>query len=178
MNLLGSLSLRETRELVEYCQRLQPRLLGMLSLYCGTAELAEELAQETLARVCRDWQKVSRMDHPDAWTHRVALNLAKSHFRRFAAERRARRRLEGRQHFEAYEPDTAAAIAVRSAVSRLPTRQREILLLHYYVGFTFAEAAEVLGVPASTLKSLAHRAVKRLRSDSRLVSSEEAFNGT
>jgi RNA polymerase sigma-70 factor (ECF subfamily) len=177
MNVPRRFSLSETREVVEFCQRLQPRLLGMLSLYCGTAEVAEELVQETLARVCRDWKKVAAMDHPDAWTHRVALNLAKSHFRRFAAERRARRRLESYRYSEAYEADSAEALAVRSAVSRLPRREREILILHYYIGLTYAEAAGLLDVPASTLKSLAHRAVKRLRNDHRLTFSEEAFNG-
>jgi DNA-directed RNA polymerase specialized sigma24 family protein len=44
--------------------------------------LAEELAQETMVRVARDWEKVSRLDAPGAWAYRVAMNLARSHFRR------------------------------------------------------------------------------------------------
>jgi hypothetical protein len=37
-----------------------PKLVGLLSLYCGSADVAEGLAQETLMRVVRDWRKLSR----------------------------------------------------------------------------------------------------------------------
>jgi predicted RNA polymerase sigma factor len=38
--------------LVAFCRHEHPRLVGTLSLYCGDADLAEELAQEVLCR-CR-----------------------------------------------------------------------------------------------------------------------------
>src|SRR5918992_733978 len=102
-------------DLTAFCRREHPRLVGALSLYCGDLFLAEELAQEALARVCRDWSRVRRMDHPAAWAQRVAINLANSQFRRRAAERRARQRLEAgaMQHEDA--PDAAVAITVRTA---------------------------------------------------------------
>lgn len=76
-----------------FCADVYPRLVGSLSLYVGDRYLAEELAQEALLRACRQWPAVSRMDTPDGWTWRVAVNLANSHFRRRRAAARASRRL-------------------------------------------------------------------------------------
>lgn len=75
-------------ELTAMCEREHPRLVGMLGLYCGDAEVAEDLAQEALIRLCRDWRKVRKLDAPDRWLHRVAINLAHSHYRRKTTERR------------------------------------------------------------------------------------------
>jgi len=57
---------------VAFCHREHRRLVGALTLYCGDAELARDLAQEALARACRDWSKVSRMAAPGAYVHRRA----------------------------------------------------------------------------------------------------------
>jgi len=56
--------------------------------------VAEEIAQEALARAWERWDVVSLMSSPDGWTYRVAFNLAKSHYRRRQAEKRAMDRLE------------------------------------------------------------------------------------
>lgn len=42
-------------DLAAFCEREYPRLVGTLSLYCGDVLLAEELAQEALARACSRW---------------------------------------------------------------------------------------------------------------------------
>jgi len=78
----------------EFCSAEYPRLVGAMSLYTGDAALAEELAQEALARACRNWSSVKNMPAPGAWAHRVAVNLANTHFRRARLERRARSALD------------------------------------------------------------------------------------
>ena len=77
-------------ELGAFCRAEWSRLVGALSLYTGDADLAEELAQEAVARVCRHWRKVRKMDAPAAWLHRVARNLAHSHYRRARVARPGR----------------------------------------------------------------------------------------
>ncbi len=174
----GGASVGETEELVTFCRRMYPRILGSLSLYCGDTGLAEELTQDTLVRVCRDWRKVKTMEYPEAWTHRVAINFANSFFRRRAAEGRARRRLESLRVESSYEPDAPTALAIRHAVSCLPRRQREALVLHYYADLSFSEAASVMGAPVSTVKSLARRGIARLRDETGLTDLEEAPDAT
>src|SRR5688572_4978036 len=100
-----------------FCRVMHPRLVGALALHCGDRDVAEELTQETLARVWERWTTVRAMDSPESWTFRVGFNLAASRFRRGAAERRARARVGPADESI---PDAASAIAVRDAVAALP----------------------------------------------------------
>jgi DNA-directed RNA polymerase specialized sigma24 family protein len=107
---------------IGFCHRVRPRLVGTLSLLCGDGDAAEELAQETLARVWLHWSRVRELGEPlaTAWTYRVAINLANSWLRRRMAERRARTRLGARVAGVHIDPDPADAIAIRRAVAALP----------------------------------------------------------
>lgn len=145
-----------------FCRREWPRLVGSLSLFTGDGDLAQELAQETLARVCRDWHKVSNLDAPGAWAHRVAFNLARSHFRHRAVARRHSARLAAAARND--EPDTTTVIAVRNAVALLPTRQRTALVLRYFADLSVADAAEAMRCPEGTVKTLTRQAILALRS--------------
>jgi RNA polymerase sigma-70 factor (ECF subfamily) len=143
-----------------FCRREWPRLVGSLSLFTGDGDLAQELAQETLARVCRDWRKVSTLDSPGAWAHRVALNLARSHFRHRAVARRYGHRIEAAPN---YAPDPTTVIAVRQAVAGLPLRQRTALVLRYFADLSVAETAEAMRCPEGTVKTLTRQAILALR---------------
>lgn len=166
----------DDQDLIAFCRAQHGRLVGLLSLYCGDAAVAEELAQDALARVCRDWRRIRKMDHPPAWASRIAINLANSYFRRRAAERRARDRLASRPAPDLGGLDTAAALGVRQAVAALPPRQRTALLLHYFCDLPFARVAELMDAPEPTVKSLARRGIARLRSPELLGNPEEAPN--
>jgi len=155
-----------------FCISEHPRLVGMLSLYCGDAGVAEELAQDALAVAWRDWAKVQAMTHPSAWIAKVAINRANSFYRRRSAERRASKRIESPHVTD--DPDIATAVAVRSTVAGLPVRQRTVLVLHYFMDLPFREVAETLGIPEPTVKSLARRAIAAMRKEGELADLEEA----
>ena len=150
-------------DLAEFCRREHPRLVQLLSHYCGDSALAEELAQETIIKLCMHWQKVRKMENPTAWLHRVGMNASHSIFRRRAAEKRARDKVAARAVRGHQDPDTAAAVAVRQAVSALPQRQRAVLMLHYFDDLPYAEIAELMNCPENTVKSLARRGLAALR---------------
>jgi RNA polymerase sigma-70 factor (ECF subfamily) len=156
-----------SEDLASFCRHEWPRLVGAMSLYTGRRDLAEELAQEALARVCRDWSKVRLADQPSAWAYRVAINLARSHWRRGAASRRAHTRLAARPPADVVG-DGTDVIAVRDAVAALPARQRAALVLRYFAEFSVREAAEALRCPEGTIKSLTHAAIRTLRRESLL----------
>jgi RNA polymerase sigma factor (sigma-70 family) len=148
-------------ELTAFFREEYPRLVGTLSLYCGSRPLAEELGQEALARACRDWSKVRQMDHPSAWLYRVAMNLARSSFRRRRAERRANERsfhLEPAVNI----PDVGTALEVRAAVATLPRRQREAFVYRKYLGLTVGETAREMDCSEGTVRALTSQAKKSL----------------
>ncbi len=159
----GRRAVAGAEELSDFCGREYPRLVGTLTLYCGDAEVAAELAQEALARACASWTRVSRMDAPGPWVNRVAINLANSYFRRRSAERRARERLESRREAGAESPEPDTTVAVRRAVAALPTRQKTALVLRYFSDLPVAQVADLMGASEGAVRRLTHKAIASLR---------------
>lgn len=159
------------RAVDHFCEREYPRLYGTLRLYCGDVWLAEELAQEALARAVRHWDTVGQMEAPGAWVHRVAINLANSSFRRSAAERRALRRRPLARSVE--DSDSATLVAVRHAVAGLPPRQREVVILRFFHDLSVRAAATRMGCAEGTVKGLLSDAIRSLRTRGLEVSDGE-----
>ena len=157
---VGASARRDER--AEFCRAEHPRLVGAMCLYTGDVALAEELAQEALARACRQWSEVTAMASPGAWVHRVAINLANSHFRRTLLERRARQHLAG-SAVEGRASDLTTAIAVRTAVAALPRRQRTAIVLRYFVDLPVADVAHAMGCREGTVRALTSQAIAALR---------------
>lgn len=167
-------SVRGEEDFQDFCRTEFPRLVGALTLYLGSNDAAEELAQEALVRAFQRWKRIRAMDNPGAWVHHVALNLATSHWRRARAERRARARLaEGR---ETSSLDSLVDVAaVRAEVKELPRAERTILILRFFVELSVAEVSEVTGRPEGTVKRLTHEAITRLRKSGVLDEFKEGF---
>ena len=148
------------RDAAAFCAHLHPSLYGALLLYCGSRELAEDLTQEALLRVWRNWASVAAMDRPDRWALRVAFNLAKSGFRRLRVARRVAALAD---ETSTRDPDPTDAIALRTAIAALPTRQRAAVVLRYFNDLSVADTAAVLGCAEGTVKALTSQAVANLR---------------
>lgn len=145
----------------DFCRGEWPRLVGTLALYCGDAAVAEEFAQEALARAYDRWEQVGRLENPSAWVYRTAVNLTNSWFRRRRAERRALAR-HGTQG-EHRDPDVGDAVALRAAVTALPRSQRDVLVLRYLYDCSVADTAALVGKSEGAVKQHAHRGLQALR---------------
>lgn len=153
---------RAPADLVEFCAREWPRLVGSLTLYVGDPAAGEDLAQETLVRVARHWPRVRHLDSPGGWAYRVSMNLAVSHFRRQRSARRANARAPHSSGVHV-DDDVAGAVAIRAAVAELPDRQRRVIVLRYFADLSVREVADVLQVPESTVKTLTRAGLETLR---------------
>jgi RNA polymerase sigma factor (sigma-70 family) len=151
----------ERADAVAFCERLRPKLVGALSLYCGDPALAEEQAQDTLVRVWENWHRVRAMQAPEAWAVRVGMNGLHAVFRRRAIERRALARVAALPSGTAATP-AAEYEHVRRAVATLPRRQRTALVLRFYLDLSVSDTAGVMGCAEGTVKSLTNRAIGRL----------------
>ena len=145
----------------EFCRALWPRLAASMAYLTGDVGAGEDIAQEALTRAWARWGRVSKLDSPEAWTYRVAVNLARSRRRRQQAEQRALARVG----VDAGElaAEVADSVAVRDAVAVLPERMRAALVLRYFADLPVAEVAEVLECAPGTVKSLTSQAIDRLR---------------
>jgi RNA polymerase sigma factor (sigma-70 family) len=164
-------------ELVALCQREHPRLVGALGLLVGDRDLAEELAQETLIRACRDWEKVQHLDRPPAWLHRVAVNLAMSSHRRRRAERRMLQRISARDRAAVHDPDATTAETVHHALRQLPIDLRAVVVLRFYADLSVNDTAALLRIPEGTVKTKTRRALAALR-DNGLINTTEVTDAS
>jgi RNA polymerase sigma factor (sigma-70 family) len=149
-------------EVAEFCERVHPQLVGVLTVHCGRRDLAEETAQEALARAVAGWSRVRQMEHPVAWVHRVALNLMTSRWRRATTERRAIRVMASAPPLQ-FEDAQLEQMMLRDALASLPPRQRAAVALRYLADLSIADTALVLGCREGTVKSLTSQAVDALR---------------
>lgn len=149
-------------EFTALCEREFPRIVGALTLWCGERGVAEEVTSEAFARAYRDWHRVRHLDAPGAWVRRVAMNLARSRFRRRQAEWRANRRTHAGAVDQHRDPDGAAVVAVRDALQRLSADHRTVLVLRHYLEMSVVEVAETMGRSPSAVTSLTHRAAAAL----------------
>jgi len=121
---------------------------------------AEEIMQEAFLRLWERWDRVGSMDDPVGYLYRTAMNVFRKRYRRTVL---ALRRGVGR----ALAHDDFADVEDRDVVGRilgtLPPRQRAALVLTELLGFSAEEAGSVLGVQASTVRSLTRNAREAAR---------------
>ena len=132
-----------------------------MALLSGSVAAAEDAVQEAMARA---WELEDRGRHVGSlpgFVTTVARNLLRDRFRRTAAELRARARLGARQD-PAPIGDVERRADLLRALRKLPARQREVAVLHYYLDLDVDGVASVLGIPPGTVKSALHRARRSL----------------
>jgi RNA polymerase sigma-70 factor (ECF subfamily) len=155
----------------EFLHTSYPRLVAAVALVCGSRPAAEDAVQEALLRAWERSERGEEIESLHAWVTTVALNQARSGIRRVMAERRARSRLG---HEPVVGTPTGDRIDVERALSTLPRRQRETLVLRYYLQLDTREVAAALGVNEGTVKSTLFRARAALADMLNIKDTEEA----
>jgi RNA polymerase sigma-70 factor (ECF subfamily) len=136
------------------------------SLLGGDAE-AEDAAQNVFLTVWRRRSELGGIRNPVPWLLQIA-RLTCLNARRDRDRRRAEP-VESDSLPDAGSPIPASEDAdrVRAARERLPERYRTVLLLHFQQGLGHEEMARVMGLSRGALRVLLHRAVVRLREETR-----------
>jgi RNA polymerase sigma-70 factor, ECF subfamily len=127
-----------------------PRLVGQLVGVTGDPAEAEDVVMEAFARAAARPQDFADVDNPEAWLRTVAVNLARSRWRRML---RWSHLIPALARSEAYADLPEEHLALMAALRRLPTTQREAIALHHLADLPVAEVAHTLGVPEGTVKA-------------------------
>lgn len=130
------------------------RVVGAVSMAVGSRDLAEDAVQDALVKLLRDDHDPDRIG---AWVTVVAINEARQVMRRRGAESRA---IDRSAPIPPADPFHEVEIGgeIREAVATLPERQRDAVLLHYFLDMSVDDTAAALGVDPGTVKTHLYRA--------------------
>lgn len=148
---------------------LWPATLGVAHRLLGDVGDAEDAAAEGFARTYVDWDRVSTLPWRDAWIMRVVANVAVDRARRRDRHRRWLRVGASRPApmVEDHQDAALARLDVVDALTALPARQREVLVLRYLCGLSEADVAASAGISVNSVKTHTSRALARLRAGRR-----------
>jgi RNA polymerase sigma-70 factor, ECF subfamily len=152
--------------------RWERKIRGAVHRILGNEEESRDVCQEAFLKAYRALDSFKSEARFSSWLYQIALNLCRDRLRR----RRGRtlvsldeveetgttlatRRPNAHELVEAGE----LARTVAAAIAALPEEQREVIVLKEYQELTFVEIAEVLGLPASTVKTRLYRGLGQLR---------------
>ncbi len=136
------------------------RVVRVVTAVCGDRQRAEDAVQDSLVDA---WKRSLQIDDLARWATVVAINRARSRWRRRAAEERAFGRLVAqRVSCEQDGPEFFDA-RLAEALEALPRVQRQVVALYYLMDLSVADVAASLGVANGTVKTHLHRGRTALR---------------
>jgi RNA polymerase sigma factor (sigma-70 family) len=136
--------------------------LRTATAYLGDADAACDAVQEGVATAIRKRRNYRGSGTVDAWFWSIVLNTIRSHYRARSHDLLPDHEPRGDGAVAAPHRDGSAEI-VRTAVRRLPERQRLVLFLRYYADLDYATIAELLGMSEGTVGASLNAARTSLR---------------
>lgn len=142
------------------------RMLRLATGLLGDVASAEDAVQDALTSMHTSWARVRDKEHATGYLHRCVVNAARSRLRRVAVTQRSRYRRS--LEVPSAEDEVLSGWLsgpVVAAVRALPRREREAVLLRYYLDVSEKDAAQLLGVSCGAVKAYASRGLARLRAE-------------
>jgi RNA polymerase sigma-70 factor (sigma-E family) len=157
-------SRRDDAEFIEFVSQHSDRLYRSAYLLTTSPHAAEDLLQNTLAKIFAGWRRLRTTDDPVAYSHRILLNA-------FLSERRLRRSselpiAELPEHHAASTSspaDLADRVTLMAALAELAPLDRAVVVLRYWHDLSVTATAADLHLSESAVKNRAGRALRRLR---------------
>jgi RNA polymerase sigma-70 factor, ECF subfamily len=164
----------------ELVRRYEKELFGYLRHYLGDAEMAADVFQQTFLQVHLKCDQFEPGRKVRPWLYTVATNQAIDWQRRNRRHRMSSLDRFGKRSSEEGNGTLGDLLgaagggpaenvelaeqheALRRAVDALPDLCKEVVMLVYFQGLKYREAAQVLSLPVGTVKSRLHTAVSKL----------------
>jgi RNA polymerase sigma-70 factor (ECF subfamily) len=119
---------------------------------------ADDLTQETYLRAFRALPGFEGRASARTWLLGIARRTCADHVRAVVRRRRLHERLATSGYAEPTAPDAAGQLGAADLLRRLPDERRVAFALTQVIGLSYAEAADVAGVPVGTIRSRVARA--------------------
>jgi RNA polymerase sigma-70 factor, ECF subfamily len=137
------------------------RVFTALCLVTGDSYEAEEIAQDAFLRVFERWDRVGTLEDPTGYVFRVSMNVFRNRYRRASLGLRRALSLAPPQTDDLAEVETHDAVI--RLLQGLEPKQRAAVLLTAILEYSAEEAGRMLGIRASSVRSLTTRARARMK---------------
>jgi RNA polymerase sigma-70 factor (sigma-E family) len=139
-------------------------LVRLAALLVGDRATAEDVVQDVFVKVCARWERLTETGVAVSYFRTAVINGCRSVHRRRGIARRF-----GLGAEPPFEPSAESAVLLAEdrkqvllALGHLPSRQREALVLRFYLRLSEAEIAESMGISRGTVKSTISRGLAAL----------------
>ncbi len=157
--------MNEDRQTAERVYReYYPRILGYVRSKLSSPQEAEDVCSSAMLKIVRglptfDPEKSSL----STWIYTIVRNTLTDHYR----SRRSHEELgedipyEGDDFEEILQEERLEELA--AALEKLPQRERDVIILHYYSGISLREISEAIGMSYSNMKIIHRKALAGLK---------------
>jgi RNA polymerase sigma-70 factor (sigma-E family) len=140
-------------------------LIRIAAVMLGSRADAEDAVQDAFCGLFRRWDQLADPRNALPYVRSAVMNRCRSELRRQA--RLERRADQNHRPLDAESPEQSAVLGeehrdVLAALRRLPERQREALILRYFMDLPEPEIAAAMGISQGTVKSTTSRAIAAL----------------
>jgi RNA polymerase sigma factor (sigma-70 family) len=141
-------------EIEQIYRSLSSPLTRLAYLLIGDREEAQDVVQSVFATAAQRWTTIV---DPHAYLRQAVVNRAND------SHRKAFRRTAATRPAALATSNEPVLDGVWEFVQSLPRTQRTVVVLRYYADLSLVDIAEVLGRPASTVRSDLRRALMNLK---------------
>lgn len=178
-NLVDRFCNGDTTAFQELVERHKKKIYYLAFDITGNHHDAEDISQEVFIKMFRSLKTFRRDARMSSWLYRITVNTSIDSFRRNSP---TQRKLMGKLKKESIEthllmrgnvdvnPEINAEASIiqkyiSEALQRVSPKERCVFVMRHYNDLKMNEIAEILNVSMGTVKSLLHRAIKKLRKE-------------
>lgn len=148
-------------------QKYEKDIYRMAYLYVKNKEDALDVVQETAYRA---FKKINTLKNPEffkTWLIKIAKSCATDVLRK--KKKVIHLNLEQKDFIESDDHDLPLSLTLQDLLDTLDEREKSIILLKYYYGYTLKEISKIEELPLGTVKSVLYRTLAKLEKKVRKV---------
>lgn len=148
----------DVESFTELCRRYYPPMVAIAHSIIGDRHLAEDAAQQAFANAARKLPQLRSKNRFGSWLAAICRNAALD-----MASDTAKLRSTGELMMATTDSvESEACVAVKRAIERLSTSEKEAIFLRYYDGMSYEKISAVLGISEQAINGRLRRAKKKV----------------
>ncbi len=137
-------------------ESVRAKLYKTARIYLGSETLAMDAVDEAVYKaLCGKW-RLRQPEFFDTWITRILINECYNELRR-------QKRYQSLEELPETAVETFDSLPLKEAIRKLPRELKDVIILRYFGGYTVAETANALHIPAGTVATRQRKALQLLR---------------